>query len=483
MTMGTTSQAPSLFIGGAWLDSDHVLDVQAPATLATVGHVHYATRDTVERACDVAAAAFPEWAARPARQRADILIRAAQLIADRADDIGRLLALETGKRLPEAVGEVKFAAEYFRWFGEEVRRPDGHAYPAEIATRRHMSHRKAIGVAAILTPWNFPISIQARKLAPALAAGCTVVARASEKAPLAVIEMFKALADAGIPAGVLNLVHGRASEVTATLLEHRAVRVVSFTGSTGVGADIMRRCAQRVVRPLLELGGDAPFIVFDDADVDAAIEGAMLAKFRNAGQSCIGANRFYVHDAVYDRFVDGFVSRVNAMTIGDGLADPTPDLGALIDQARVDAMLQFVDDAVNRGATVLTKQHTLPTQGYYAAPVLVANAPDESRLSCEEVFGPVAGIFRFSNDDDVVRRANATEMGLAAYVWTTNVGRALTIPERLQAGIIGVNDALPSVVFAPMGGHKQSGLGREGAAIGLEEFYETTYTVIGGLPA
>jgi succinate-semialdehyde dehydrogenase/glutarate-semialdehyde dehydrogenase len=481
--MTSVDQAPSLLIGGAWLDGVSTVEVLAPADLSLVGSIHYASREMVIQACDAAAASFPSWSALPARQRGDILIRAAEIIGTRADAIGRVLAREAGKRLPEAVGEVRFAAEYFRWFGEEVRRPDGHAYPAEVATRRHTSHRKAIGVAAILTPWNFPISIQARKLAPALAAGCTVVARASEKAPLAVIEMFQCLMDAGIPAGVLNLVHGPAAEVTETLLDHHAVRVVSFTGSTGVGAGIMRRSANRIVRPLLELGGDAPFIVFDDADVDAAVEGAMLAKFRNAGQSCIGANRFYVHDRVYDRFVDAFVARVDAMTIGDGLADPTPDLGPVIDSARVAAMRSFIEDAIKHGGRLLTRERAVPDHGHFVAPALIADAPDEAKLGCEEVFGPVAGVFRFHDDDEVVRRANATEMGLAAYVWTRDVGRAITIPERLQAGIIGVNDALPSVVFAPMGGHKQSGLGREGAAIGLEEFYETTYTVIGGLPA
>jgi succinate-semialdehyde dehydrogenase / glutarate-semialdehyde dehydrogenase len=482
VTTTQVSQA-SLFIGGAWLTSDRTIPVTAPADGSLVGEIHYADADLVRSACDAAANAFPDWSGRTARVRADILIRAGQLMSDRAEEIGLLLARETGKRLPEAVGEVRFAAEYFRWFGEEARRPEGMNFPAEVMTRRHMTHRKAMGVAAILTPWNFPISIPARKLAPALAAGCTVVARVSEKAPLAAILLIKCLEDAGVPAGALNLVHGRAAEVTAGVLSHPAVRVVSFTGSTGVGQQIMRMSADRVIRPLLELGGDAPFIVFPDADMNAAVEGAMLAKFRNAGQSCIGANRFYVHDSIFDEFTSAFASRVDAMTIGDGLATPTPDLGPLIDDARVKAVNGFVEDALNRGGTLITKERTLPSVGHYAAPALVVDAPEDCAMGCDEVFGPAAGIFRFSTEDEVIAKANSTEMGLAAYVWTTSLDRAIRIPEALQAGIIGVNDALPSVVFAPMGGHKQSGLGREGAAIGLEEFTETTYVALGGLTA
>lgn len=474
---------PTILLGGAWCDSEQIASVISPNDGESVGVIHQLDAAGVTRAADTAAAAFPAWSGLTARARADILNRAATLIAERADAIGMTLAIETGKRLPEAVGEVRFAAEYFRWFAEEVRRPDGMAVPAEVQTRRHLTHRKAIGVAAILTPWNFPISIQARKLAPALAAGCTVVARASEKAPLAVIEMFRALQDAGMPAGVLNLVHGRASEVTETLLMHPAVRIVSFTGSTGVGQSIMRLAAARVVRPLLELGGDAPFIVFDDADLDAAVDGAMLAKFRNAGQSCIAANRFYVHSAIYDEFVSRFAARVDAMSVGIGIANPTPDLGALIDETRVNATNSYVESAIAMGARKVTRDHELPTTGHFARPALLVDAPADARISCEEVFGPIAAIFRFDSEDDVVARANATEMGLAAYVWSQSLDRAMRIPERLEAGIIGVNDALPSVVFAPMGGYKQSGLGREGAHVGLEEFTETTYVALGGLRA
>src|SRR5699024_4252787 len=277
------------------------------------------------------------------RERGDLLHAAADLLASRADEIGTLLAREAGKRRLEAVGEVLSSVEYFRWFAEEVRRPHGAVYQQEAPHRRHLSISRPAGVVATLTPWNFPCSIQARKLAPALAAGCTVVARVSDKAPLAVTEMFRCLTDAGIPAGVINLVHGPAAEITDAVVTDERVRVVSFTGSTGVGAQIMKLAAANITRPLLELGGDAPFIVFEDADVDAAVEGAMLAKFRNTGQSCIGANRFFVHESVMEEFSTKFAERVSSMTVGDGLAEPTPDLGPCIDENRVRDLQSLLD--------------------------------------------------------------------------------------------------------------------------------------------
>ena len=349
----------------------------------------------------------------------------------------------------------------------------------EAADRRHLSIRRPVGVVASLTPWNFPCSIQARKLAPALAAGCTVVARVSEKAPLAATEMVRALVDAGVPAGVVNLVHGPAREVTQTLLDHEAVRAVTFTGSTPVGREIMAGAARRVVRPLLELGGDAAFIVFDDADIEAAVEGAMLAKFRNTGQSCIAANRFIVHEDVYDEFVDALVARVDAMTVGDGLADPLPDLGPVIDASRVDAVNALVSEALSLGATRLTRDRDLPDGGTFLAPTLLADVPDSAAIATQEVFGPAAAVFRFRDTAEALARANATEMGLAGYLWSRDVSRCWRTAEQLEAGIVGVNNALPSVAFAPMGGVKQSGLGREGAALGLEEFEDVRYLALG----
>jgi succinate-semialdehyde dehydrogenase/glutarate-semialdehyde dehydrogenase len=469
----------SHLVDGTWEDDGDTVDVTNPADGSVVGQLAWGDTKTAERAADAAASAFTDWSDLPPRRRADIMIEASRLIADRADAIGETLAREAGKRRPEAVGEVAFSAEYFRWFAEQARRPQGEVLAHEAADRRHLTIRRPVGVVASLTPWNFPCSIQARKLAPALAAGCTVVARVSEKAPLAVTQMVGALVDAGVPAGVVNLVHGPAREITQTLLDHEAVRAVTFTGSTPVGREIMASAARRVVRPLLELGGDAAFVVFEDADVAAAVEGAMLAKFRNTGQSCIAANRFIVHEDVYDEFVTALVARVDAMTVGDGLADPTPDLGPVIDASRVDAVNELVDAALAQGATRLTRDRDVLKGGTFLAPTLLADVPDTAAIATQEVFGPAAAVFRFRDTADAVARANATEMGLAGYVWSRDVSRCWRTAEHLEAGIVGVNNALPSVAFAPMGGVKQSGLGREGAALGLEEFEDVRYLALG----
>jgi succinate-semialdehyde dehydrogenase/glutarate-semialdehyde dehydrogenase len=474
-----TPTAARHLIDGRWEDSAGTVEVRNPADGGLAGTVAWGTSEDVHRAADAAAAALDAWSSRPARARADVLRAAADVVAERAHDIGRLLAIEAGKRLPEAVAEVGFSAEYFRWFAEEVRRPEGAVVPHEVPGRRHLTLRRPVGVVASLSPWNFPCSIQARKLAPALAAGCTVVARVSEKAPLAVTELVRCLVDAGVPDGVVNLVHGPARELTTTLVGHRAVRAVSFTGSTRVGREIMATAAERVVRPLLELGGDAAFIVFEDADIDAAVEGAMLAKFRNTGQSCIAANRFVVHERVYEEFTGRFVEAIDRMTVGDGLADPCPDLGPVIDAERADAVRGMVSQALDAGATQLTRSFDLPTGGAYVAPTLLADVPTSAALGCEEVFGPVAAVFRFRDEEEALALANATEMGLAGYFWSRDVGRIWRVAERLEVGIIGANTPLPSVVFAPMGGVKQSGLGREGAAAGLEEFQDVRYLALG----
>ncbi|MEV4645071.1 NAD-dependent succinate-semialdehyde dehydrogenase [Saccharopolyspora sp. NPDC049357] len=470
--MGTT------LIDGRWSDPTNRRAVTNPVDGSVVGHVGYGGAAEATAAADAAAAAFPDWADTPGRARADILLRAAELIRERAPEIGALLAREAGKRLPEAVGEIGFSAEYFRWFAEEVRRPAGVVHPHEAANRRHLSIHRPAGVVASLTPWNFPCSIQARKLAPALAAGCTVVARVSEKAPLAATEMIRCLQDAGLPAGVINLVHGPASEITDAYLAHPAVRVVSFTGSTSVGRSIMQKAGERIVRPLLELGGNAPFIVFEDADLDAAVEGAMLAKFRNTGQSCIGANRFLVHTDVEHEFTTRLAAAIDAMSIGDGTADPVPDLGPCIDEARVSAMRALVDEALAAGAKKVTRDFDLPGSAF-AAPAILTDVPDHVGLAREEVFGPVAGIFPFRTEQEALDLANATEMGLAAYFYTRDQARVWRVAEHLDNGIVGINNALPSVAFAPMGGTKQSGLGREGAATGLEEFEEVRYLSLG----
>lgn len=476
------SAHPTVLIDGVWQERDTKKEIHDPATGDVVGILDYPAADVavadVTAAADAAAVAFEAWSVTPARARADILMRAAALIRERSDELALLLAREAGKRLPEAAGEIAFSAEYFQWFAEEARRLGGSYPPHEAAHRRHLVMRRPAGVVASLTPWNFPCSIQARKLAPALAAGCTVVARVSEKAPLAVTELIRCLTDAGVPAGVVNLVHGPARAVTSALLEHPAVRTVTFTGSTEVGRSVMEQASKRVVRPLLELGGDAAFLVLEDADIDKAVAGAMLGRFRNTGQSCVGANRFYVHSAVYDQFVTKFVAAVDAMTVGATTGDTIADLGPVIDEDRKVAVEALVADAVTRGARVLTAERDLPEVGSWVAPTLLADVSDDAEIATSEVFGPAAAIFRFDDLDDVIRRANATEMGLAGYVYSESLTSCLTVAERLDVGIVGINEALPSVAFAPMGGVKQSGLGREGSHEGIEEFTETTYASI-----
>jgi succinate-semialdehyde dehydrogenase / glutarate-semialdehyde dehydrogenase len=469
---------PTTLIDGTWLELESRKDVANPVDGSIVGSIGYGGPTEAGAAVDAAAAAFEDWAGRPARSRGDLLGRAADLITERAPQIGTLLARESGKRGPEAVGEVAFSAEYFRWFAEEARRPAGQVHPHEAPDRRHMTIRRPAGVVVSLTPWNFPCSIQARKLAPALAAGCTVVARVSEKAPLAVTEMVRCLTDAGLPAGVVNLVHGPAGDITDAYLRHPAVRVVTFTGSTGVGRKIMSTAANRIVRPLLELGGDAAFLVFEDADLEAAVDGAMTAKFRNTGQSCIAANRFLVHEAVYDDFVSAFAARIDAMTVGDGLGEPVPDLAACIDEDRARAVQDMVREALDKGARLVTREFDLPGPAF-CAPALLVDVPDACALAHEEVFGPAAGVFPFSDEDKALSRANATEMGLAGYFYSRDASRLWRVAERFDVGILGVNNALPTVCFAPMGGTKQSGIGREGSHMGLEEFQEVRYLAIG----
>jgi succinate-semialdehyde dehydrogenase / glutarate-semialdehyde dehydrogenase len=473
-------QQESLYIGGRWITPsvDRSIQVVNPASGEAIAEIGYGAAADAVAAVDAAAEAFPGWSRLPARQRSDILLRAHALLVERAEEIGLLLARESGKRLPEGVGEVRFAAEYFRWFAEQARRPVGAIVPQESPNRRHLIVAQPAGVALCLTPWNFPVSIQARKLAPALAAGCTVVARASEKAPLAVIEMFRCLQEAGLPAGVANLIQGPAGETTSAMLKHPAVRIMSFTGSTGVGRSLMKQAAERIVRPLLELGGDAPFVVFDDAELDRAVEGAMLAKFRNNGQSCIAANRFLVQEGVYEEFCGLVAGRVDAMGLGDPVTEPIPDLGPVIDADRKQAVESMVAEAKAAGARLLTGPRELPERGTFTSPALLAEVPDQVALACEEVFGPAAGIFPFRTEDEAIERANRTAMGLAGYLYTTSLDRSWRVSEALEVGILGLNNPLPSVAFAPMGGVKQSGLGREGSNQGLEEFTELKYVAL-----
>ncbi len=473
--MSMEDEMTSTLINGQWLCLNDAHEVRNPVDGTIVGCVDRAGQAEAKQAVAAAEAAAAGWAALTGRERADFLLEAARLISEREESIAALLAKEAGKRLPEAIGEVRGSADYFRWFAEEIRRSQGVIYQHEDSTRRHLSIMKPAGVVATLTPWNFPCSIQARKLAPALAAGCTVVARVSDKAPLAVTEMFRCLTEAGIPDGVVNLVHGPAAEITEAYLSQSAVRVVSFTGSTAVGARVMELASRHIVRPLLELGGDAPFIVFDDADLDQAVENAMLAKFRNTGQSCIGANRFLIQEGVYEDFMSRFAEAISAMSVGDGVAEEVPDLGPCIDQKAIVRLSELRDEAIAGGARQVSRTVTVPEQGAFFAPTLLENIPADCRIASEEIFGPIATAWKFETEEEAIACANSTSMGLAGYVCTTNLGRAWRVMEHLNVGVVGINEPLPTVPFAPMGGVKESGLGREGASHGLEEFQEVCY--------
>lgn len=479
MTSPDPRRTAGHLVDGEQLETGGLVDVTDPATGEAVGRVARVGGDEAaqlaRRAADAAAAAQESWAATPPRARARILHDAVDLLTERADEIALTLALEAGKRLPEAQGEVAGSAEYLTWFAEEIRRPRGEHFTSEDPARRQLSMHRPLGVVATLTPWNFPVSIQARKVAPALAAGNTVVARVSEKAPLAVTRWLSTLHEAGLPHGVLNIVHGSASVITQTWADHPAVRGISFTGSTGVGSQILSQAAGRIVRPMMELGGDAAFIVTEDADMEVALTQAELGKLRNTGQSCIGINRFLVHRSRVEEFSRRLAARFDELTIGPGTADPLPDLGPVIDASRVQEVNALVEDALARGGRHLTAERELPTQGNWLAPTLLADVPLDARIAREEVFGPAAAIFTVDSDEEAITIANSTEMGLASYVVTQDAGRAFHYAEGLETGIVGINDALPTVAFTPMGGTKQSGLGREGGTEGLREFQETTY--------
>jgi len=467
----------SLLINGEWREaiSKAAKGVENPATGQIICEIGYGGSEDALLAVDAADRAFASWSSASVRERSNILNRVADLLRQRTDSIATILAAEAGKPLAQAVGEIKFSAEYFQWFAEEIRRPAGQIIPGDAVSKSHYVYSQPAGVALCLTPWNFPVSIQARKLAPALAAGCTVVARASEVAPLAVIELFKCLQDAGIPKGVANLVQGPASSTTEAMMKHSAVRVVSFTGSTPVGRSLMRQAADQMKRLALELGGNAPFIVFEDADIDKAVAGAMIAKFRNNGQSCIGANRFYIHEKIYDKFAGAFANKIASMKIGDPVNEPGVDLGPMINLKSKTRIEQLVRETEALGATHLTPQRDVPATGYYFPPIIMENVPETCTFATDELFAPVAPLFKFTDEADVIKKANSTDYGLASYVYTNDLSRSLRVTEALKFGIVGLNSALPSVAYAPMGGVKQSGIGREGGRIGLEEFMDVKY--------
>ena len=487
--MLTTATLESLYIGGAWSAGDATTTVLNPATGQPCAHVARGAADDTRAAIDAAAAAFPAWGSAGALERAGALRRTAAQLRDRAEPIGHTLATETGKLLAEAIGEVRFSADFFDYYAEEALRLERMVSSGGRPSGPQLLARKPAGVAASLTPWNFPVSLQARKLAPALAAGCTVVARPSDEAPASVVALFRCLADAGLPDGVANLVTGPAAETTAPALTDPRVRVVSFTGSTEVGKALYRDAAGTMKRLALELGGCAPFVVCADADLELAAEQAMLAKFRNGGQSCVAANCFFVEAAAYEPFVDALAGRIRALRLGDQL-DPDTTQGPLINRRRREALEAFLGQAEDTGfepvaaAPGLEAADGLAPDCFLAPRLLAARsyrdvAPEVLET---EIFGPVALVTGFDDIGDLIAQLNRNPLGLAGYVFSRDRAKAVRIALALEVGIAGVNEGLAAAANMPMGGVKESGLGREGGHAALEEFLDMQYLALRGGP-
>ena len=469
-------------IAGEWRGSESaVCDVSNPASGALLGTVPDFGAEETNAAIDAAKAAFPIWAKKTAKQRAQILRRMYELMLEHQDDLARILTAEQGKPLAEAKGEIIYAASFLEWFGEEAKRMYGDVIPGHAVDKRIMVLRQPIGVVSMITPWNFPSAMLARKVGPALAAGCTVVCKPALQTPYSALAYGVIAERAGLPSGVLNIVTGsRSSAIGAAMTSHPAVRKLSFTGSTGVGKKLMAQCAEGMKRVSLELGGNAPFIVFDDADLDAAVEGAIASKYRNTGQTCVCANRLFIQDSVYDAFATKLASAVKAMRVGDGLQGAT-DQGPLIDANALAKVEEHVADATSRGARVLAGGRRHALGGTFYEPTLLADVDSSMLIANEETFGPVAPMFRFKTEEEVIALANDTEFGLASYFYTRDLARSWRVAEALECGIVGINTGIISTEVAPFGGIKQSGTGREGSKYGLNDYTELKYIGIGGI--
>jgi succinate-semialdehyde dehydrogenase/glutarate-semialdehyde dehydrogenase len=450
-------------------------DVRNPATEEVLASVASAGIADADAALDAAARAFPLWAAKTPRARAEILRRAFELMTARLEDFARLITLENGKARGDAMGEAAYAAEFFRWFSEEAVRAEGVLMHAPASGARILVNRRPAGLAVLVTPWNYPAAMGTRKIAPALAAGCPVIIKPASETPLTMLALMPLLAEAGVPPGVVNVLPSRnTGAVVDRLMHDPRVRVVSFTGSTEVGRTLLRAAADQVLTPAMELGGNAPVLVFEDADLDLAVDGTMLAKMRNLGEACTAANRIYVHESLAEPFTERLVARMGALKVGNGL-DPTVDVGPLVNRPTRDKVAAFVADAVAKGAR-LRLGGTVPNgPGFFYPPTVLTDVPPQAECVQDEIFGPVAALQTFRDEAEVIARANDTEYGLVAYVFTRDMARGLRVAERLDFGMVGLNRGLVSDPAAPFGGMKQSGLGREGGHEGMREFMETQY--------
>ena len=466
-----------LYIDGAWRKaSDGArFDVRNPADESVLTDVASGTVQDALMALDAAEKAFPAWAARSPRERGEILRKAFELFSGRLEEFARLITLENGKAHADAIGEAAYAAEFFRWYAEEAVRANGSMGIAPASGARILVQNRPAGIAVLVTPWNYPAAMGTRKIAPALAAGCPVVIKPASETPLTMLALMPLLEEAGVPPGIVNVLPStRSGEVVDAMLHDPRVRVVSFTGSTAVGRVLLRGAADNIVKPAMELGGNAPFIVFEDADIDAAVEGCMVAKMRNLGEACTAANRIFVHRAVEAEFVEKYTARMAALKVGNGLSKDV-DVGPLVNASTRDKVAMFVDDAVAKGATLRLGGVRPEGKGYFYPPTVLTNVPDNADCLRDEIFGPVAAIQTFTDQAEVIARANDTEYGLVAYLYTGDLKRGLQVSEKLEFGMIGLNRGLVSDPAAPFGGVKQSGLGREGGQEGMLEFMETQY--------
>lgn len=472
-----TDHLNQLYIGGTWRDASDGgrFEVLNPADETVLTAVASGTPQDALACLDAAEEAFGPWAAKTPRARGDILRRAFEIFNDRIEEIARLITLENGKASADAMGEARYAAEFFRWYAEEAVRAEGHLSYAPASGARILVHQKPAGIAVLVTPWNYPAAMGTRKIAPALAAGCPVVLKPASETPLTMLALMPILEEAGVPPGVVNVLPSRSSgAVVGAMLSDPRTRVISLTGSTEVGRKLLHAAADTVINPAMELGGNAPFIVCEDADIEAAADGLMVAKMRNLGEACTAANRIYVHDSVGKPFIETFTAKMAALKMGNGL-EPTVDVGPLVNAETRDKVDHFVREAVGKGAELRLGGTRPNGPGFFYPPTVLANVPDSADCLSDEIFGPVAAIQSFTDEDEIIARANRTEYGLVAYLYSRDMRRGMALSERLEFGMIGLNRGLVSDPAAPFGGVKQSGLGREGGKEGLREFQETQY--------
>ncbi|MGM0517665.1 MAG: NAD-dependent succinate-semialdehyde dehydrogenase [Pseudomonadota bacterium] len=468
------------FIDGQWVDADDgvTMAVDNPANRETIGQVPRLGTDATRRAIEAADRALVDWRRQTAEVRGDILRRWYELMLEQEETLAAIMTLEQGKPLAESAGEIRYAASFLKWFAEEARRAYGRTIPPAKAGQQIVVIRQPIGVAAAITPWNFPSSMITRKAGAALAAGCPMVVKPASATPFSALALAELARQAGVPAGVFSVVTGPAREIASEMTANPLVRKVSFTGSTEVGSELMRQAATNVQKISLELGGNAPFLVFDDADLDAAVEGAIAAKFRNTGQTCVCVNRFYVQESVHDAFVERLRARIEGLRLGDGF-DPDSEIAPLINQDAVDKVMEHVEDATRQGATVVSGGRRDSRGGNYVLPTLLTGIRQSMQVMREETFGPVVAVSTFATEAEGIAMANDTPFGLAAYFYSENVHRVWRVAEGIEAGMIGINAGLISNAAAPFGGVKSSGLGREGAMEGLDEYLETKYLLMG----